>query len=271
MVVNTKRDDWWDMTSEQVPRETSTREIDLLWGKGEGPKRGPKPKLTRSAVVEAAVGVADAEGLESLSMQRVAKELGYTTMSLYRYVDSKEDLLLLMMEAVAATEPPVPAGDWRSGVEAWFRAIVAMYGQHPWSVYIPTTGPPSGPNNLRWMEAGLRELSASGLRLGEALNTLLLLTSVARDMLRMELETNGVSTADGTPQENEASWAQGLAAVVDPRVYPTVHRLLSASFEEGWWEEYSTVQEDMLFPLHRVLDGIEVHVAAQAGGDTRRS
>ena len=113
-------------------------------------------------------------------MQRVAKELGYTTMSLYRYVDSKEDLLLLMREAIVVTAPP--ADDWRSGVEAWFRGVVAVYREHPWSVYIPTTGPPSGPNNLRWMEAGLRQLSASGLHLGEALSTLLLLTSVARDL-----------------------------------------------------------------------------------------
>ena len=131
-------------------------------------------------------------------MQRVAKELGYTTMSLYRYVDSKEDLLLLMREAIVVTAPPAPADDWRSGVEAWFRGVVAVYREHPWSVYIPTTGPPSGPNNLRWMEAGLRQLSASGLHLGEALSTLLLLTSVARDLFHAA-QTPGFSRGGSRP------------------------------------------------------------------------
>lgn len=85
------------------------------------------------------------------------------------------------------------------------------------------------------------------------------------------METSGASTVDGAPAENETSWARGLLTVVDPEVYPTVYRLLTNSFEEGWWDESNTVEEDLLFPLHRVLDGIEAHVAARTGGDTERN
>ena len=64
--------------------------------------------LTRQRIVEAASALVDAEGLEAVSMQRVAKELGYTTMSLYRYVDSKEDMLVLMRDASMNGDPPPP-------------------------------------------------------------------------------------------------------------------------------------------------------------------
>jgi AcrR family transcriptional regulator len=75
--------------------------LDLLWGRREPGRRGPRPGLSTDAIVEAAVAVADAEGLGAVSMARVAKELGFTTMSLYRHVTSKDELLQLMWNASA--------------------------------------------------------------------------------------------------------------------------------------------------------------------------
>src|SRR5580658_3820692 len=75
--------------------------LDLLWGRRERGRRGPKPGLSVDGIVDAAVRIADAEGLEAVSMARVAKELGFTTMSLYRYVASKDELLQLMWNASA--------------------------------------------------------------------------------------------------------------------------------------------------------------------------
>src|SRR5689334_22149881 len=75
------------------------RTADLLWGPRERPSRGPKPGLTRDGIVRAAIGVADAEGLAAVSMQRVAAEVGFTTMALYRYVPGKNELVALMVDS----------------------------------------------------------------------------------------------------------------------------------------------------------------------------
>ena len=82
------------------------RGVALAWGVAAHPQRGPKRELSIERIVEAAIDIADAEGLAAVSMSRVAASLGFTTMSLYRYVTSKDDLILLMQEG--ASLPPVP-------------------------------------------------------------------------------------------------------------------------------------------------------------------
>ncbi len=75
--------------------------LDLLWGRREPGKRGPRPGLSADAIVTAAMQVADAEGLEAITMARVAAKLGFTPMALYRYVASKDELLQLMWNGSA--------------------------------------------------------------------------------------------------------------------------------------------------------------------------
>ncbi|KOX15394.1 TetR/AcrR family transcriptional regulator [Nocardiopsis sp. NRRL B-16309] len=251
------------------------REIDLLWGPRASPRRGPKPKLSREAVVGAAVALADAEGLEAVSMQRVAKELGYTTMSLYRHVDSKEDLLTLMGEAATGNAPPEPRedGDWRAGIEDWADATTRRYRAHPWMVFVQLSGPPSGPNGLRWMEAGLRELVGAGLRSGEALEMLLLITAALRETIRMEVEMGRAAAEAGTTlPESERDYARALRAVVTPERFPTLSRML----EEGVLDQEPASPppeggqpggpaEGLDFGLQRILDGIDAYVRAKDG------
>src|SRR5580658_9843244 len=95
--------------------------LDLLWGRRERGKRGPRPGLTPDAIVDAAVRIADTEGLDAVSMARVAAELGFTTMSLYRYVTSKDELLQLMWNASArGAETLTLAGEtWRERLRGW--------------------------------------------------------------------------------------------------------------------------------------------------------
>ena len=265
-------DDWWGMTSEQQPTTGVTREIALLWGTRETAKRGPKPKLSRAAIVDTAVEVADAEGLDAVSMQRVAKELGYTTMSLYRHVDSKEDLVTLMLDAALSEYPSGPRvdGDWRSGVEEWSRKLVAQYRKHPWATYVPQAGPPSGPNGLRWMEAGLRELTASGLTPAEAVQILLLFSYTLRDVVRMEHDMALVVQRSGIPrQDTEEGWVSSLRQVLDPKEFPTITR----SLEQGTFEEDppesvgdTSLAGSLNFPIQRVLDGVEAYVGKRRQG-----
>lgn len=82
------------------------RSIELLWGLHERPKRGPKPKLTLAQITTAAIGIADADGLDALSMRHVGDNLGVTAMSLYSYVPGKAELLDLILDTVNAERHP---------------------------------------------------------------------------------------------------------------------------------------------------------------------
>jgi len=95
--------------------------LDLLWGRRGGGRRGPRRGLSVDDIVDAAVRLADAEGLDGVSMARVADELGFTTMSLYRYVASKDELLQLMWNASArdAEDLMLRGDDWRSRLRSW--------------------------------------------------------------------------------------------------------------------------------------------------------
>src|SRR5580698_2818753 len=113
--------------------------LDLLWGRREPGSRGPRRGLAVDDIVGAAVRVADAEGLEAVSMARVAKELGRTPMSLYRYVTSKDELLQLMWNASAeGAENLVLDGDgWRDRLRQWALIQREMMDRHPWITQMP--------------------------------------------------------------------------------------------------------------------------------------
>src|SRR6266849_10257810 len=108
-------------------------------GGRERPHKGPKPALSLARIVDAAVRVADAEGLGAVSMGRVAAELGAAPMSLYRHVSAKEELLRLMVDAAWGDSPgqPAPGEGWRAGLARWAWAMHAAARRHPWVVRIP--------------------------------------------------------------------------------------------------------------------------------------
>src|SRR6188472_3481725 len=100
------------------------RGVALAWGIAASPQRGPKREMSVERIVEAAVEIADAEGLGAVSMAAVAAQLGYTPMSLYRYVTAKDDLILLMQESATGL-PPASVREiegWRERLNAIFRA-----------------------------------------------------------------------------------------------------------------------------------------------------
>jgi AcrR family transcriptional regulator len=259
------------MTTEDERKSRMVRDVELLWGlDAPQARRGPKPRLSREAVVRAAIDVADAEGIEAVSMQRVAKELGYTTMSLYRHVDSKEDMLVLMLDTAMDGDPPGPRedGDWRAGLEEWCRGALDMYRAHAWTVFVAFSGPPSGPNGLRWMEAGLRELVASGLDISEGLQILTMLSAVLRDTIRLEIEmTRAAQSTGSTLVQTEDDYSRGLRRVVTAERFPTIDRMLREQVLDAPPvpdpRRIGGPAEELDFGIRRILDGIEVYVRAK--------
>jgi DNA-binding transcriptional regulator YhcF (GntR family) len=128
--------------------------------------REPEPELSRSRILRAAIRVADAEGIDAVTMRRVASELGTAAMSLYRHVPGKEELLLLMRDAVFG-EFPLPAVSpvgWRRQLEISSRSMWALYRRHPWVARTTSlTRPYAGPNQMEYSEWNLRALTGLGL------------------------------------------------------------------------------------------------------------
>src|SRR3954447_23938791 len=93
--------------------------VDFLWQEPSRPTRGPKPALTLDRIADAAIAVADAEGLAAVSMQRVAADLGYTKMSLYRYLPGKAELVAAMLERGIGGPPATVPGGWRAALTGW--------------------------------------------------------------------------------------------------------------------------------------------------------
>ncbi len=129
----------------------------------------PEPaesELGRAAIVRAAIRIADAEGIDALSMRRVAAALGAGAMSLYRHVPGKDELMLLMRDAVFG-ELPLPAASpdaWRAALETTARAQWRLYRRHPWLARTTSlTRPYAGPHQLPYSEWNLRVLSEFGL------------------------------------------------------------------------------------------------------------
>src|SRR5580700_10469591 len=161
--------------------------LDLLWGRRAPGRRGPKPGLSVDGIVGAAVRVADVEGLEAVSMARVAKELGFTTMSLYRYVTSKDELLQLMWNASAqgAESLVLEGDDWRSRLRSWAVVQREMMDRHPWITQMPMAAPPLAPNSLAFVERGLEAMDGTGLADGDKLRIIGLLSSYTLQEARM--------------------------------------------------------------------------------------
>jgi AcrR family transcriptional regulator len=141
------------------------RRSELLWENRSRPTRGPKPALTPDDVIQAAIDIADEDGLSAVTMQAVTARLGYTTMAIYRYFPSKEALYDAIVDA-GMGQPPAPAtprGSWRDDLTRLAHAKRAMFCARPWLAELPFVAAPHGPNWLSWLEAALDALARTGL------------------------------------------------------------------------------------------------------------
>ena len=218
---------------------------------------GPKPALSLDGVVAAAIAIADAEGLAGVSMAKVAERLGFTTMSLYRYVRSKDDLLVLMAEAANSGVVPVPdPHSWRIGIERWARGVFDVYRRHPWMLQMPMDAPPAGPSQLRWLEAGLRNLSSLDAHIGFKLQIIQLLHGYARGEAQLSADL-GAGRPDSGPV---LPYGDILRAVTDPVTHPLLSELVASGIFDGNTDYDEDI--DFGFGLRTILDGVERQTGA---------
>lgn len=207
-------------------------------------------------------------------MARVARELNFTTMSLYRYVTSKDELLQLMWNASAqGAETLVLRGDgWRARLRDWALVQREMIDQHPWITQMPMAAPPLAPNSLTFVERGLETLDGTGLTDADKLRVIGLLSSytlsearMAHDAARAAARANEA----GAPTSGAQSFEALLRQLVDQETYPLLYKL-AWSKELGDDPSGFNEQEEFLFGVDRILDGAEALINASGPKPVRR-
>jgi AcrR family transcriptional regulator len=237
--------------------------LDLLWGRRNRSGRGPRPELSVGAIVDAAIGIADTDGLGAVSMARVAKDLGFTPMSLYRHVSSKDELLQLMWNASArgAEELELTGQGWRERLAMWARAQWEMLGRHPWITEMPMATPPMAPNSLTFVELGLEALDDTALPDADKLRVIGLISSFTLSQARMAADA--ARAMRDTPTDGAWSFEALLRELVSAEAFPRLHRLAWAgdlsAHPTGFAEE-----DEFHFGLDRILDGVEALIAERA-------
>lgn len=239
---------------------STARSIELLWGSRPPGARGPKPGLTIEEIAGAAIELADAAGLERLSMRRVAERLGAGTMSLYRYVAGKAELLDLMVDRVCGAEAAAPPrrGDWRARLEHVARENLRLYERHPWLAQVFPGRPPLGPGVIGKYDHELSAIEGIGLTDVEMDSVVTLVVDYVRAAALSAAERRSVSQTD-EEWWNEAGPA--LARVYEPGRFPLATRVGNAAAED-YQAAHDPVQA-FEFGLERLLDGIEALVAGR--------
>jgi AcrR family transcriptional regulator len=279
------------MAAERPGAGNPERSTALLWAPREpaGRARG-RDGLNVGRIVRAAVEQADAEGLTALSMRRVAERLGFTTMSLYRHVPGKAELVDLMQEAVLGEIAPpggrpdggpdpdggpgpgggsnpgpgsdggpeagsaAGSGAWRPLLESWARMHWALHERHPWLAELGGSRHVPGPNAVADYEYALSVVSGTGLEPAEVVAVVGLVGGFVQAAARQEAERRRVEQRTGVTEEE---WWGARGSLFDQLgSYPTLGRIWAAG-------GYDEPEDPFEFGLRRVLDGVEVLVRSR--------
>ncbi|WP_306214168.1 TetR/AcrR family transcriptional regulator [Actinoplanes sp. RD1] len=236
--------------------------IDLLWHEPPPNRRGRKPGLTVGRVVGTAIALADAEGLDAVSMRRVAQELGVVPMTLYTYVPDKAALLDLMLDALylqmSRSEPG--GAEWRDRARAVAHDNRVLFDTHPWAAELSSSRPPLGPGLMAKYEHELGAFADTGLADSEVDHALTFLLGFVQHSSRARAQAR----AAATEESDEQWWAERgplLDEVLDRDRYPLAVRIGAAAGAE-LGAAYDP-DHAYAFGLERVLDGLGVLIGAR--------
>jgi AcrR family transcriptional regulator len=236
-----------------MPANKSSR-ANATWVKKPAPTRGPKPSLSKGKIALTAIRLADKEGLAAVTMQRVAREVGLTTMALYRYFPGKSEVIALMIDSVA--DSPLrfsePTSPWTTRLKEWAHRCLAIYDDHPWFLEATTVRQSAmGPNELGWMEMALAMLTESGLRPKKRHHAFFTIIGHVRGHATFLQARKSIGDGKG--------WVRELAHTLhqEPNQYPILLDVLrSGAFSES-------VAGAFDFGLDCILDGIRTQLIAK--------
>ncbi|MET7281892.1 TetR/AcrR family transcriptional regulator [Kribbella sp. NPDC005582] len=260
------------MAGKKVAAADPARSLALLWGSHTKPGRSG---LTVRAIVDAAIELADAEGLEAVSMRVIAERLKAGTMTLYTHVPGKAELTDLMFDHVygdlyADVDEPARQPDWRSALEFVARRNFDVLTRHPWIHEVPTVRTALGPNITLKYEAELRPLDGLGLTDVEMDSALALILTHVTGTARAGAEQLRTQRDSGLSDEE---WWRQIAPTLthvmsgSSIAFPTAGRVGSSVGEH--FQSAMDPAHALTFGLTTILDGIALLIAARPQNDQR--
>jgi AcrR family transcriptional regulator len=246
------------------------RSLELLWRRRPQPTRGPKPALTVEGIVEAAVRIADAEGIGAMSMRRVADDLGVGAMTLYRYFPGKGELLDVMLDTVYGELPRREVdGDWRARLDEVARENRELYLHHPWMLQIAVSRPPLGPHVMAKYEYELEAVEGIGLTDVEMDATVALVNGFVHGAVRADVEARQVIQRSGmTDKEWWLAHVPHLDKIADAQRFPLATRVGTTVGNE--FDAPYDADHAFEYGLARLLDGVSALVENRSGPKVRK-
>lgn len=245
-------------TASNKAADDPRRSLALLWGPQDRPGRSG---LTVRAIVDAAIALADADGIDAVSMRAIAERLGAGTMSLYTHVPGKPTLIELMVDTVCGEvysgigEPSAEPGGWRAALTFIAHRNWDVFLRHRWLLQVLTGRPVLGPNVTRKYEAELRPLDGIGLSDIEMDSVLTLVLMHVEGMARWQVALLEVRDRSGrTDDEWWVDLEPALAALLDPAGFPLAARVGQAAGE--YHQSAGDPVHTLEFGLERILDGV---------------
>lgn len=231
----------------------------------EAPRRGRRPKVSVDDVVDAAIAVADADGLDALSMRGLAERVGIGAMSLYTYVSSRDDLVVLMVDQVVGRVAlPELAGDLRARLTRVAEVELEVHRAHPWLLDVGGVRPWLGPHvadRYEWQLAAVEGVGLDDIEMDQAIT---LIAGFAANVARAE---HAVRRAERQSGMSDLEWWEAnaplLGELMAHRSYPLAGRVGQAAGEA--YQAGSDPRRELDFGLARILDGIEARLASGPG------
>ncbi|MCD0443555.1 TetR/AcrR family transcriptional regulator [Glycomyces sp. A-F 0318] len=252
------------MATSQTGAGDPKRSSELLWREFEPAQSrpGPKPRLTVEQIVAAAIALADREGLGAVNMRNVAAELDVGTMTLYRYVPGKGELLDLMVDAVSSPgeDEPDPAGmDWREVLEHIATGSLAFYGEHPWMLEVNQRRPVMGPGSLWSLDFALGAFDDHDVTDREAILIITAVWGIATGIALSYLIQDAPADQGGPVSTEEEWWEVQLPYLqraMESGRYPRMARM---EHEDAW---NLTAEDAVRHALDAYLEGIAPRMEA---------
>ncbi|SFQ07243.1 DNA-binding transcriptional regulator, AcrR family [Amycolatopsis arida] len=223
-----------------------------VWLPGPQRCRGPAPTYSREQIADAAIRIADDEGLPAVTMRKIATALGTGAMSLYRYVENKEAVFELMADRLVHQQGlPERSGEWRTDLRVHARRQRALLLDHPWLLELVSGRPPMGPNLVRELEAQMSILDELGLDIDDMFETIVLVDTWVTGFVRNELAWRAASE-----EIDDETWMRAfepyVRSLMDSGEFPYFTRVVTEARQPH-------VDNDTRFErgLDRVLAGIE--------------
>ena len=218
-----------------------------------------RPSVSREQIADQALAIADAEGLDAVSMRRVAAELGVGTMTLYHYVRTKDDLWSLMgdriMGELLVPDAELPLDDWRTAITAIARNSKGVFDRHPW-VFTAMEGGRMGPNGLRHFEQSLAAVASTGADAASRLEIIALVDDFVFGY--------ALRRAQDQQERIDEVWMQAAEAYVTEQLetgeYPYLEALLGDGDRRATWDRLAELahgSDRFEHGLEAMLDGIE--------------